>query len=472
MRTIRNILTKKFNRPSFFPAIAAVLFLLPPTPKAGAADETPFYLKPGDRVCFYGDSITEQRFYGVDVETYVRTRFPGLKTKFVNSGVGGDRVNGGWAGRIDLRLTRDVFPFKPNIVTIMLGMNDGQYRAFDEHVFAAYTNGYEHIVQSLQQHLPGVRIILIQPTPYDDLTEAPKFPGGYNAVLLRYSAFVRQLADERHLMCVDFMTPLLDVMQKARVEAPGLAREVVPGRIHPSAVGELVMAQAMLQAWNAPSNVTSVAIDAAGNFVVQSDNTRVSDLSAAGGKISWTQNDESLPFPILGLHEDWPQFPPTENNQWGKTSFLWPAPQPKWNYTNAAAEMIVNLSGFYAVLDQELLKISGLQAGNYQLKINDQAVGEFSDQQLNAGINLAACQTPMLEQSYQVLALVWKEVQWRYYAWRDIQIRLMDDKDPKVQKAADSLIAALEAQKDKDAEQQYVAARPQPTHYELIRLAN
>jgi len=90
----------------------------------------------------------------------------------------------------------------------------------------------------------------------------------------------------------------------------------------------------------------------------------------------------------------------------------------------------------------------------------------------NAGINLAACQTPMLEQSYQVLALVWKEVQWRYYAWRDIQIRLMDDKDPKVQKAADSLIAALEAQKDKDAEQQYVAARPQPTHYELIRLAN
>ncbi len=449
------------------PAILAALFLLPFTPGAGAADETPFYLKPGDHVCFYGDSITEQRFYGVDVETYVRTRFPDLRVKFVNSGVGGDKVTGGWAGPIDLRLQRDVFPFKPNVVTIMLGMNDAQYRPFDDQIFATYTNGYEHIVESLQQHLPGVRIILIQPTPYDDVTEAPKFPGGYNAVLLRYSAFVRQLADEHHLMCVDFMTPLLDVVRKARAQDPQLARAVLPGRIHPSPVGELVMAQALLQAWNAPSTVSAVAIDAGKVSVVQSENTRVSGLAGAGGNLSWTQADDSLPFPILGLHEDWPQFPPTENNQWGKPFFFWPAPQPKWDHTNAAAELMVKLSGFYDALDQEPLKISGLPAGNYRLKINGQVVGEFSDQQLNEGINLAACRTPMLEQSYQVLSLVWKEVQWRYYAWRDIQTRLMDDQDPDVQKAAASLIAALEAQKDRDADQQYVAARPQPAHYEL-----
>ena len=40
-----------------------------------------------------------------------------------------------------------------------------------------------------------------------------------------------------------------------------------------------------------------------------------------------------------------------------------------------------------------------------------------------------------------------------------------------VQKAADSLIAALYAQKDQIEDQQYVAAQPQPTHYELVRLA-
>ena len=83
-----------------------------------------FFLQNGDRVCFYGDSITEQRFYATDVETYVLTRFPKLRVRFVDSGVGGDRVTGGWAGTVNLRLRRDVFPFKPNVVTIMLGMND------------------------------------------------------------------------------------------------------------------------------------------------------------------------------------------------------------------------------------------------------------------------------------------------------------------------------------------------------------
>ena len=452
--------------------ISSGLLLVPFLVGTNAAAEAPFYLKSGDHVCFYGDSITEQRFYGVDVETYIRTRFPDLHVKFVNSGVGGDCVTGGWAGRIDERLQRDVYPFKPSVVTIMLGMNDAKYRPFDQHIFDVYTNGYEHILRALQQHLPGVRLVLIEPTPYDDVSFPPKFPGGYNAVLLRYAAFVRQLAAEHGLMCVDFMTPLLDVLQQAETQDPQLAHDVIPGRIHPSVVGELVMAQALLQAWNAPAMVSSVTIDAARNSVVQSDSTRISQLAAANGKISWTQKDESLPFPILGLHEDWPQFPPTENDVWGKPSFFWPAPRPRWGYTNAAAEMIVKFSRFYQALDQEPLRISGLQAGNYQLKINDQLVGEFSDRQLNDGINLAAYQTPMLEQSYRVLALVWKQVQWRYFAWRDIQLRLMDDHDRKVQRATDSLIAALEAQKEKDAEQQYVAAEPQPTHYELVRVAN
>ncbi len=445
------------------------------TPWAGQADDstTPsFYLKDGDNVCFYGDSITEQRFYGVDVETYVRTRFPNLHVKFVNSGVGGDKVTGGWAGRIDLRLERDVFPFKPNVVTIMLGMNDAQYRAFDQHIFEVYSNGYEHIIQSLQQHLHGVRIILIEPSPYDDVTEAPKFSGGYNAVLLRYSALVRQLAAEHRLPYADLNTPLVDVMKKLQAENPQLAHEVIPGRIHPSAAGELVMAQGILQTWHAPATVTSVVIDAVQNRVAYTNNTTISDLKQAGGTVSWTQHDRSLPFPILALHEDWPQFPPTENTRWGQPFFFWPAPAPRWDYTNAGTEMIVKDCNFYQALDQEPLQVSGLPAGNYQLKINGQTIGAFNAAALGAGINLAEYRTPMLEQSYDVLHLVWKEVAWRFFAWRDIQLRLRDDKDPKVQKTAEALVAALEAQKDRDAEQQYTAAQPQVTHYELTPQPN
>ena len=449
------------------PFWAIALGLMPVMTQAGDNAGATFYLKAGDRVCFYGDSITEQRFYGVDVAAYVRTRFPNLRVKFVNSGVGGDRVTGGWAGPIDLRLERDVFPFKPNVVTIMLGMNDAQYSPFDQKIFDVYTNGYEHIIQSLRAHLPGVRIVLIEPSPYDDVTEAPKFPGGYNAVLLRYAAFVRQLAAEHHLMDVDCNTPLVEVMQKIQAQNPKLAQEVIPGRIHPSAAGELVMAQALLEAWNAPAMVTSVAIDANKGRIVRSDNTVVRDLKNSNGTLSWTQNDRSLPFPILALHDDWWQFPPTERDG-GSLTFFAPAPRPQWDYTNAATEMIVLSSGFYQALDQEPLQVSGLQDGNYELKINGQSIGKFSAQELNVGINLARCRTPMLEQGYQVLDLVWQQVQWRFFAWRGIQTQLTFDHDVAVQKAARSLIAALEAQKEGFVREQYATARPQPAYYQLI----
>ena len=125
MKFISIAFIKDFGGTFLSRSLPAILLLAPFAPEIHAADDASFYLKPGDQVCFYGDSITEQRYYGMDVETYVRTRFPDLHVKFVNSGVGGDKVTGGWAGPIDERLQRDVFPFKPNVVTIMLGMDTG-----------------------------------------------------------------------------------------------------------------------------------------------------------------------------------------------------------------------------------------------------------------------------------------------------------------------------------------------------------
>src|SRR3954454_20140026 len=145
------------------------------------AAQSTFFLKSGDRVVFYGDSITDQRLYTTFTETFVLTRFPSLDVAFTHSGWGGDRVTGGAGGPVDLRLERDVFPYRPTVVTIMLGMNDGSYRPFDPGLFDKYSQGFEHIVQSLKEHLPGVRITAIEPSPYDDVTREPLFPGGYNA---------------------------------------------------------------------------------------------------------------------------------------------------------------------------------------------------------------------------------------------------------------------------------------------------
>ena len=84
-----------------------------------AAQDKPFQLKDGDRVVFYGDSITDQRLYTTFAETYVVTRFPKTKVTFTHSGWGGDRVGGGGGGAVDLRLERDVLAYRPTVMTIM-----------------------------------------------------------------------------------------------------------------------------------------------------------------------------------------------------------------------------------------------------------------------------------------------------------------------------------------------------------------
>src|SRR5215472_14379786 len=126
--------------------------LLSPTLARGEG----FALKDGDRVVFYGDNITQDGQYARMVEDYVATRFPAWNTAFFYAGVAGDRVNGGDAGAIDLRLDRDVIAAQPTVVTILLGMNDGGYRAFDQSLFDAYGQGYRRLVSRISEALPGV----------------------------------------------------------------------------------------------------------------------------------------------------------------------------------------------------------------------------------------------------------------------------------------------------------------------------
>src|ERR1700719_3850276 len=109
-----------------------------------------FFLKDGDTVVFYGDSITERRIYSSFTEAYVLTRFPKLNVWFVNSGWAGDTVAGGAGGSLQVRLQRDVIAYKPTVVTILLGMNDGHYRRLNKTTYRDFTAGYEKLVRTLK----------------------------------------------------------------------------------------------------------------------------------------------------------------------------------------------------------------------------------------------------------------------------------------------------------------------------------
>jgi lysophospholipase L1-like esterase len=390
-----------------------------------------FYLKDGDRVVFYGDSITEQRLYTTFTETYVVTRFPQLNVSFVHSGVGGDRVTGGWAGPIDLRLSRDAFAYKPTVMTVMLGMNDGSYRAFDDKIFKTYSRGYQHILDSVKSALPGIRLTLIQPSPYDDVTRPAGFEGGYNAVLVRYGEFVKELAQKQACQTADLNTFVVTVLEKAKATDAETAKRIIADRVHPGPGGHLLMTEALLKAWNAPAVVTAVEVDASQVRAVRTENTTISDLKNSDG-LSWTQSDKGLPMPL--------------------------------DQKDAALKLAVQCSDFFQALDWQPLKVTGLKGQRYQLKIDGQEVGTFTRQQLEEGLNLAQWPTPMVQQAQAVHNLTLKHNNIHAACWRELKVALAEESLPHLAQAVE-VLNNLEADL---VAQQREAAQPKARHYELL----
>jgi lysophospholipase L1-like esterase len=398
------------------------------TPGARAA--SPFALHDGDRVVFYGDSITDQRLYTTFVETYIITRFPGMNVSFVHSGWGGDRVTGGGGGPIDRRLARDVLAYKPTVVTVMLGMNDASYQPFKQPIFDVYARGYQHLVESLKSNLPGVRITLIVPSPFDDVTRKPTFEGGYNQVLIRYGEFVRSLASKEGATVADLNTTVVAALKKAHEIDPTRAQELIRDRVHPGPGGQLLMAEALLKAWNAPPLVSSVEIDGAAARVARQENAKVDELKA-GEVISWTQLDSALPMPI--------------------------------DLKAPIIALAARASDVEEALNQQVLKVTGLDAPRYQLKIDGKDVVELTKDQLAAGVNLAEHPTPMFRQAAAVHRLTLRHNDIHFQRWRTLQVPLEGRGYLNLTKAIEGL-DALES--DMIAEQRE-EARPVPHRFEL-----
>ncbi|HSD67219.1 MAG TPA: SGNH/GDSL hydrolase family protein [Vicinamibacteria bacterium] len=407
----------------------ALLLLCLAGPALAADAPPPFALRDGDRVVFYGDSITQEGGYGRLVEEYVRTRYPQWDVRFYNSGVGGDTVRGGGAGPIDVRLERDVIALRPTVVTIMLGMNDGGYKPFDPTTLAAFGDGYRAIVSKLRQALPGVRLVLIRSSPFDDVSRPPQFAPGYDDALRRLGCYLSTLGAKEGATVVDFRDPVNAGIAAVLEDGPDLARHVVPDRVHPGPGGHVVMGATLLRAWNAPSLVSRVEIDAAGRRVVAAEGTEVSGLAATEGGLSWSQLDRALPLPV--------------------------------SFEDADTELAQRAGADLESLDRQPLVVGGLPPGRFELRIDGQAVATFADAELERGVNLARYRTPMRQQAYSVKWSVGGSHE-RQRVRRGLLVAAATD--PSLKAAADTLAAQDEAAQRARGEQ----ARPRPRKFDLV----
>jgi lysophospholipase L1-like esterase len=376
---------------------------------AAASTDAPFYLRDGDTVVFYGDSITLQQGYTRDIETYVLTRYPSWHVKFINSGWNGDLVSGGRGGTIETRIKRDILPYHPTVVTILLGMNDGGYTRFNRANYDAYCEGMTRLVDSVVKQIPGVRLTLLSPTLYDENALYSHHIHGYNSVMARYKDFVKKLGGQRDIPAVDLNSPMADATRRGRLTDPRFT--IVPDGVHPDDAGHLLMAAVILKAWHASLEGTEITLDPT------------------------NPTQETTPLP-------------------------WPLPD--------RAKAAFAVSPLPGALTAVQARAPDLPGDRYDLLVDNRRVGTATAQQLAAGVDLThLAAMPQSRQADQVRDLVQKRLDaWRYL-WNGGPNAVAHRSDAPTE-AEDDALLALDRWLDTWRDQARDAAQPQ-THTFALR---
>jgi lysophospholipase L1-like esterase len=281
------------------------------------------------------------------------------------------------------RVERDVRPFHPEMITVMLGMNDGWWGTESPQIDIAFKKGYGELLDALRKAAPNAALTLIRPSPYDEITHGTEFPG-YSRVIDDLANDVSKMAEEGRasgdskLLLADFHQPMIDALERAKTRAPQLAPLIVPDRIHPAEIGHWIMAAQLLSAWHMNPVVSSLTLNSSSIQSVEAQRTTISQLIKTAAGLQWTQTDEALPLPF--------------------------------DFNNAMIPLLLSISDI-AKADRLILRVQALEAGRYQLLIDGKAISIFSNEELASGVNLALYKTPMVDQARDIDSTEYQRVQ-------------------------------------------------------------
>jgi lysophospholipase L1-like esterase len=361
----------------FLPLLALLIFAFPCAGQDAPEIAAPIGkldLKDGDSIVFLGDSITHQCLYTQYVEDYFYTRFPKMRLKFHNSGVGGARA---WDAL--QRFDEDVASYKPKYVTVLLGMNDGTYQPFNQDVFSKYHADMTTVVDRIKK--TGATPILMTPTMYDaraavlyprkGRVNPPERLEFYNSVLTYYGTWLRHVAVENGYGFVDMWGPLNNLTLEARKTDPKFT--IIRDAVHPDAPGQVVMAVAMIADMGLPRPLSNIQV------TVQPNGKALTRTS--GGEISHTK-----------VTEDGVEF------TWLANSLPWVMPKE--------AALGAKLTKLGHKHSREAFEVHGLKPGRYELSIDGEVVGTWAAEALSRHIELQEnAKTPQHQQALRVAEL-------------------------------------------------------------------
>jgi lysophospholipase L1-like esterase len=331
--------------------LAVLLAVLPAL--AWAAEPV---LKSGDRVAIVGDSITEQKLYSKYVEAYLLACSGVPDLKVLQYGWSGERA-GGFADRLE----NDCAGFRPTVVTLCYGMNDGSYQPYNDQIGSTYESNMRRVLAGLEKL--GARAIVVgSPGAVDQHFFRPGQMMGeraahvaYNDNLAHLRDISKKLAAENKQSFANVHDAMFESMKKAQ-EALGSKYPVCGSDgFHPGPNGQLIMAYAFLKGLGLDGNIGEITVD-----------MKDKGSATAGHNVA-----EAKPGSITLESTRWP--------------FCFDGDGKSANSTRSITPFLP----FNQDLNRLTLKVTNLDTPKGVVTWGSQTK-EFTKEQLAAGINLAA----------------------------------------------------------------------------------
>ncbi|HXS69435.1 MAG TPA: SGNH/GDSL hydrolase family protein [Candidatus Polarisedimenticolia bacterium] len=276
---------------------------------AAAPQPSGLLLHHGDRLAICGDSITEQKMYSRLIEDYLTMCVPQLDVTVRQYGWSGEK-----APEFLARMTNDVLRFKPTIATTCYGMNDHEYRTYEDRIGETYRTSSDAIVRSFKDH--GARVVLgaagcvgkVPPWQRDRSYTVDEL--NFNLGTLRNIDI--GIAKSEKVGFADVFWPMYNAGIEARQKYSANYNISGNDGVHPNWAGHTVMAYAFLKGMGLDGNLGTFTVDLAKNKMKASKGHEV--VSAHDGEFEIKssrypfcacepQDSETRRYPICGTDD-------------------------------------------------------------------------------------------------------------------------------------------------------------------------
>jgi acyl-CoA thioesterase-1 len=205
-----------------------------------------FWVQDGETLLLIGDSITDCGRRGAEApfgQGYVRmlielatARFPSRQIRYINKGIGGNRVT-----NLKERWRDDVLYHTPDKLSIKIGINDlHSYlrKAEDPVTPELFEEVYDEILDVTKREL-GCPVVLISPFYISKDTSDQTFRGSVMGLIPTYIATVEKMSEKYGTKLVR----LHDIFQEHLKYRD--SETFCPEPVHPNRTGHFVIAQAV-----------------------------------------------------------------------------------------------------------------------------------------------------------------------------------------------------------------------------------